>query len=128
MKSRGADWTEEEDEALCAAASAAEARALLPHRCVGSIYHRRHRLIHQGARVLPWKRGRSAPVDPAAIEAALKRMTRASAAPPSPSQRDMPAKRRCLKCGEMFASRNCGNRICKQCLPAVNAAIVGMGA
>jgi Zn finger protein HypA/HybF involved in hydrogenase expression len=30
-------------------------------------------------------------------------------------QPDEPGKRKCLKCGKKFASRNAGNRICPKC-------------
>ncbi len=36
--------------------------------------------------------------------------------------RDTRAQRKCLKCGKLFSSESAGNRICKGCTPAVNAA------
>lgn len=45
--------------------------------------------------------------------------------PPAMSTRPQPhesGKRQCLKCSEMFHSKNAGNRICKKCA-RVNAAI-----
>lgn len=38
------------------------------------------------------------------------------------SDRDERAQRTCLKCGKLFNSESAGNRICKTCTPAVNAA------